>query len=155
MSTSSGSSGTAHKHVDERLSELKQYLDQIQASLSAARKETHQQLQARMHQVAAAAQSATADAAQKVEESSAEAKSRWSTFKSHLDAKKDEIAHRIDARAKQHDLKHAVRTADLAEYDAIDAIDFAELALHNAYLSVLDALDARLYADELAAAEGN
>lgn len=153
MSTSLGS--TPRKHVDERLGELKQRLDDIQASLSAAKKETHQQLQARMNQVAAAAQSATADAAQKVEASSAEAKSRWGAFKSNLDAKKDEIAQRIDARAKEHDLKHAVRTADLAEYDAIDAIDFAELALHNAYLSVLDALDARLYADEMSAAAGS
>ena len=49
------------------------------------------------------------------------------------------------------DAKMAARYADDAEADASEAIDYATWAADNARIAVLDALDARQYADELAA----
>lgn len=46
--------------------------------------------------------------------------------------------------------KAAASDADWAEGGAAEALDFAEWAAYNAQLAVLDALDARAYADELA-----
>ena len=46
----------------------------------------------------------------------------------------------------------AASDADWAESGAADALDFAEWTAHNAQLAVLDAIDARTYADELASA---
>ena len=44
--------------------------------------------------------------------------------------------------------------ADWAEQDAADAIDYAEWMIYDAQLAVLDALDARAYADERARIAG-
>ena len=44
--------------------------------------------------------------------------------------------------------------ADWAEQDAADAIDYAVYVVYDAQLAVLDALDARVYADERAKIAG-
>ena len=55
-----------------------------------------------------------------------------------------------DRRADQRDAKRAARQADGAEADAADAIEFAAWTVDHARLAVLDAIDARVYADDLA-----
>ena len=52
------------------------------------------------------------------------------------------------SEAKQeHDIKHAERHADRLESEAGFAIEYAIAAVEQAGLSVLDAIDARLAAD--------
>ena len=48
------------------------------------------------------------------------------------------------------DAKAAATDADWVEQDAADAIDYAVWMVYDAQLAVLDALDARAYADERA-----
>ena len=50
------------------------------------------------------------------------------------------------------DAKAAATEADWAEAEAADALDYAEWAVDNAQLAMLDAIDARAYADDLAKA---
>jgi len=57
---------------------------------------------------------------------------------------------KIADRANQLDAEAAAADADWAEQDAVDAIDYAALVVQDAQLTVLDALDARAYADERA-----
>jgi hypothetical protein len=57
---------------------------------------------------------------------------------------------KINKRADQLDAKAAAADADWAEQDAADAIDYAVLVVYDAQLAVLDALDARVNADERA-----
>ena len=64
-----------------------------------------------------------------------------------LQPEKD-IKAKIDKRADQLDAKAAAKDADWAEQDAADAIDYAVWMVYDAQLAVLDALDARIYADE-------
>jgi hypothetical protein len=56
----------------------------------------------------------------------------------------------VDRRADQRDAKLAARQADGAEADAADAIEFAAWTVDHARLAVLDAIDARASADDLA-----
>jgi hypothetical protein len=65
-------------------------------------------------------------------------------------AKLDDFEATMDRRADQHDAKVAARQADGAEADAADAIEFAAWTVDHARLAVLDAIDARVYADEFA-----
>jgi hypothetical protein len=53
-------------------------------------------------------------------------------------------------RTRELDAKDAAREADWAEAEAAYALDYAEWAVNNAQLTMLDAIDARAYADELA-----
>ena len=67
----------------------------------------------------------------------------------------DDIKAKIDKRADQRDANAAAKDADRAERDAADAIDYALWAFFSARLAVLDALDARAYADERAKIAGS
>jgi hypothetical protein len=66
----------------------------------------------------------------------------------------EDVKAKIDKRNRTMDAKLAAREADWADDDAADAIDFAEWAVGNAELAILDAIDARAYADERARAAG-
>jgi hypothetical protein len=56
--------------------------------------------------------------------------------------------------ADRLDAEVAAGQAEGAEADAADAIDFAAWTVDNARLAVLDAIEARVYADELATTAG-
>ena len=53
------------------------------------------------------------------------------------------------------DAKSAAKEADWAEGDAAAALDYAAWTVDNARLSVLDAIDARSYANERAKVAGS
>ncbi len=61
----------------------------------------------------------------------------------------DDIHTSIGEQKEEHDAKVAQRRAERAEENAAEAIDFAMGALDEADASVLDAIDARLYANSL------
>lgn len=140
---------TSDQDVEELLSGLRNHIDTVLASIAAAENETHEEVQARIAHAATTSEEATAALERKAADASAEANSRWNTFKNNLEVKRDEVAARIDARARERDLKRALRDADDAEQFAVDSVHIAQLAIQNAWVSVLDAIDARLYADEL------
>ena len=62
----------------------------------------------------------------------------------------DDVQAKIDKRTREVDADMAADDAAWAEANAADALDYAEWAVDNAQLSMLDAIDARAYADQLA-----
>ncbi len=58
----------------------------------------------------------------------------------------------INRKRNELDVKRAEHHADTAEIDAEQGLDFARWAVEQAQLSVLDAIDARAWADEQAEA---
>jgi hypothetical protein len=75
-------------------------------------------------------------------------------MKADAGARREDMRAKINKRADQLDAKAATTDADLAEQAAADAIDYAILMVLDAQLAVLDALDARAYADERAKVAG-
>ena len=65
-------------------------------------------------------------------------------------AKMDDVQAKIDKRTRELDADMAADDAAWAEANAADALDYAEWAVDNAQLVMLDAIDARAYADQLA-----
>jgi len=55
-----------------------------------------------------------------------------------------------DAQQRAEQRADQATDADWAEANAADTLDYAEWAVDNAQLSMLDAIDARAYADQLA-----
>ena len=76
-------------------------------------------------------------------------------MKADAAAKMDDFQAKVDKRNRQLDAKAAAREADWAEADAADAIDYADWAVDSAQLAMLDAIDARVYADGLAKSTGS
>src|SRR6266487_4445553 len=98
---------------------------------------------------------AVKDAKQQAGEAAASARSTWAQMKTDAAARMDDLQAKIDKRAQQLDARAAASDADRAEGDAADAIDYAQWTVDNARLAVLDAIDARAYADERARAAGS
>ena len=80
------------------------------------------------------------------------AQSKWAQMKADASAKMGDVKGKIEQRNRQLDATMAADDAAWAEADAADAIDYANWAVDNARLAVLDALDARAYAEERAKA---
>ena len=99
-------------------------------------------------------QPAATDARQDASAAAASAKTKWAQMKADAAAKMDDLQARIDKRADQLDANVAADDAAWAEDDAAAAIDYASWTVDNARLAVLDAIDARVYADELATRAG-
>ncbi len=77
---------------------------------------------------------------------------RGSRSRSEAQARLDAFKAKAKHRADQVDADFAASDADLAEADAYAAIDYADWAVENARVAILDAIDARVTADEKSAA---
>jgi hypothetical protein len=116
--------------------------------------ESREQLRQRIDQARVDVDLAVKDARQQVGEAAASARSTWAQMKADAAARMDDVDAKMDRRADQHDAKLAARQADGAEADAADAIEFAAWTVDHGRLTVLDAIDARAYADDLARSAG-
>jgi hypothetical protein len=137
-----------------KLDDLQQRAAGVKQAAQAAASESRAQLRQRIDQAKVDVDLAAKDARQQVDEAAASARSKWAQMKADAAAKLDDLDAKLDRRADQLDAKLAARQADGAEADAADAIDFAAWTVDNARLAVLDAIDARVYADELAQQAG-
>jgi hypothetical protein len=133
-----------------KLDDLQQRAAHAKAAAQAAVSESREQLRQRIDQAKVDVDLAAMDARQQVGEAAASARSKWAQMKADAAAKLDDFEAKMDRRADQRDAKVAARQADGAEADAADAIEFAAWTVDHARLAVLDAIDARVYADELA-----
>jgi hypothetical protein len=133
-----------------KLDDLQQRAAHAKAAAQAAGSESREQLRQRIDQAKVDVDLAAKDARQQVGEAAASARSTWAQMKADAAAKLDDFEAKMDRRADQRDAKLAARQADGAEADAADAIEFAAWTVDHARLAVLDAIDARVYADELA-----
>ena len=94
------------------------------------------------------------DAKQQTDEAVDRAQSKWAQMKADAAARRQDFKAKIEKRAEERDAKEAAKDADWAEQDASDAIDLAVYAVYDTQLAVLNALDARVYADEQAKTAG-
>ena len=138
-----------------QLDDLQQRAADVKTSAKAAVSESRDQLRQRIDQAKVDVDQKATDARQQVDEAAADARSKWAQLKADTAAKLDDFDAKIDRRADQIDANLAASQADGAEADAADAIDFAAWTVDNARLAVLDAIDARVYADELATTVGS
>jgi hypothetical protein len=137
-------------HFSTKLDDLQQRAADAKAAAQAAVSESREQLRQRIDQARVDVDLAAKDTRQQVDEVAASARSTWAQLKADAAAKLDDFEAKMDRRADQHDAKVAARQADGAEADAADAIEFAAWTVDHARLAVLDAIDARVNADQLA-----
>jgi len=120
------------------------------ATVKAAAAEDRAQLKKRIQKAQVDTNLALKDTKQKAGEVADRSHTKWAQMKADLRMKMDEVKAKIEKRHDQIDAEAAAEDAEWAESDASHAIDFAEWATDNARLAVLDALDARMNADNLA-----
>jgi hypothetical protein len=137
-----------------KLENLQAKVNETVETARAAAAENRDQLKQRVDQAQSEANQAMENAKQQAGAAADRAQSKWAQMKADAETKREDIKAKIDKRADQLDAKAAAKDADWAEQDAADAIDYAVWMVYDAQLAVLDALDARIYADERAAIAG-
>lgn len=138
--------------VSDQIDALQQRAAELKGSADQARHETDEQIKARIDKtksdIAARQDAAKAQAGQ----ASDRAKNQWQAMKTDAAAKTQGLRDRIGRQKDEHDVKKAEREAEDAEDSAADALDYALWVVDQAQLAVLDAIDARAWADARAAA---
>jgi hypothetical protein len=138
--------------ISEQVDALQARAAELKSSADQARHETNEQIKARISQTKAdidARQGAMKDTAGQAAD---RAQSQWKSMQADAAGRMRDLHDRIGRQREQHDVKRAEREAEDAEADAADALDYASWAVEQAQLVVLDAIDARAWADARAAA---
>jgi hypothetical protein len=135
-----------------QLDKLEQNVIETKSAAEAAAKESHDKVKQRIDRAQADMTQAVQHAQRDANSAADSARSKWARMKADNADKMDDLKAKIEKRSAQVDAKGAAADADWAESDAGSAIDFAAWAIDNARLSVLNAIDARVYAEERAEA---
>jgi len=124
----------------------------LKNSFDQSRKETNEQVRARLSHAKADIAARQGAVKEKAEQASDRMQSQWKSMKADAAAKVQAMHDRVDRKRDEHDAKKAEKDAEAAEQDASDALDYASWVVDQAQLAVLYAIDARTWADERAAA---
>jgi hypothetical protein len=133
---------------NDRIDDLQKRVTAVKSSVDAAAHETHQQLSQRIDTAHTDADRALSQAKQEAGAAAERTQDSWEQTRADAQARMAVLKAKAQRRADQVDADFAASDADLAEADASDAIDFADWAVENARLAILDAIDARITADE-------
>jgi len=138
--------------VSEQVDALQAKVADLKSSLDASRHETNEQIKARVADAKAKANAAKETVHGKADQAADHAHTQWQSFKADTSAKMQELQERAARKRDERDVKAAERDAEQAEDSAADALDYAAWAIDQAEVAVLDAADARAWADARAAA---
>ena len=138
--------------ISDQINALQQRAADLKSSFDHSKKETNEQVKERLGQARANVEARQDAVKAKAGQAAGRAQSQWAAMKADAAARQAAFQDKIDRKRDEHDAKVAERDAEDAEADAADALDYAAWALDQAQLAVLDAADARTWADALAAA---
>jgi chromosome segregation ATPase len=138
--------------VREHIDSLQHQVNELKESVEQARRETSQQVTARVEQVKAALSRQAESAGDDAGQGAGQSQNQWQAMKADLAAKMRDLHDRIERKRGEVKADVADDDAMYAEGAAVDALDYASWTVWQAELTVLDAIDARARADERAAA---
>jgi hypothetical protein len=144
---------TQHTNFSTRLDDLQQRVATASSAVQTAATESEAQLKARIGQAHANLDQSVQHARQEASQAADGARGKWAQLKADAAAKRSEVKADLEQRALHTDAKIAGHDAEWAEGDAAEALDFADWAIENAQLAILDAIHSRAYADRLQAAD--
>jgi hypothetical protein len=139
-------------NVSDQVDTLQKRAADLKSSFEQARHETNEQVKARIDQAKADISARDSAAKEKAEQAAGRTQSQWKSMQADAAAKMQDLQDRVARKRDQHDVKMAEEDAETAEQDAADALDYATWAIDQAQVAVLDAIDARTWADARAAA---
>jgi hypothetical protein len=140
------------KPLSESLETLAGRVEILEDSATATFEADRAKLEKRRHEIDEAFKSDVSQAESAVRETAEAGRTWWNETKTSMKRPLDELRGRVDKRQSEHELHRALRTADAAEEDATAAVELASYFLNVAEYAVIDAVLARMAADDLAEA---
>ena len=138
--------------VSDQIDTLQKRAADLKSSFEQTQHENNEKVKARLAQAKADIAAGQRAVNEKTEQAAGHTQSQWKSMKADAAAKVQDMHDRAERKRDEHDVKKAERDAEAAEEDAADALDYATWAVDQAELAVLDAVDARSWANERAAA---
>jgi peptidoglycan hydrolase CwlO-like protein len=138
--------------LSEQVDDLQKQVTELKDSFDQATHETSAQVKARIDKLRADIAARPSVSPEKAGQAAGHAQSQWQAMKADNAAKMRDLHDRIARKRDQHDVKKAENDAGDAEGDASFALDYASWVIDQVQLAVLDAVDARSWADARAAA---
>lgn len=139
--------------ISDQINALQQRAADLKSSFDQSKRETNEQVKERLGQAKADVEARQDAVKAKAGQAADHAQSHWAAMKADAAARQAAFHDKIDRKRDEHDAKVAERDAEDAEADAADALDYAAWAVDQAQLAVLDAADARTWADACTAAQ--
>jgi len=137
------------KKLSERLNELAIKVAGMEKKIAAAQEETSERVEARVEAARADAESRQDAFQARINEEQAAVALHWEELQANFHSQVEQIKSNIDVRQDAREYKRAMRRADDAEMYAEAAIGFVILALDEAEIATLEAIEARAYAESL------
>ena len=138
------------KKLSESLQALADHVAKMEKKVSAAERESKEKVEARIDASKADAQARQQEFKAKVSETKAEVASQWEDLQTDYNRQVAQIKSHIEAKKEARELNRAANRADDAEDYAAASIAFAIMAIDDAEIATLEAVDARAYAASLA-----
>jgi cell division septum initiation protein DivIVA len=135
-----------------QVDDLQKRVSSVKESVSTASQQNHEELERRITAAHAAADQALDEAGKRASGVATEVQSSWDRMQADARAHVATLQSKARKRADQIDADVAESDAEFAEADAQAALDYAGWAIENARGAILDAIDARAYANDKAAA---
>lgn len=134
--------------LSEQLSDLSIRAKNAEDAVAAARNEAHEKVMARREQSRAAVTAAIQKVDQDIKSAGGTAAGHWNALKAKLAADTESLKAAIEQRKYERGVKRAESHADLLEWEAACAVDYAIAAIEQAKLAVLDAIVGRVEVEE-------
>jgi hypothetical protein len=138
------------KKLSEDLRELADRVADAEDKATAAEQASKEKVQASIAKSKAAAKARQEAFKAQVNAKQAASAQQWEDLRANYNQKVLQIKGKIDTEKDAHEVKRAKRRAVAAAAYAEDAIRFAMLAIDEAELAVLEAIEADVYAESLA-----
>lgn len=142
------------RSLSETLSDLAARAKSLEDRRGASNEESREHVQSRIDAARKDASKASDDLQERIDAMSEDASSRWEDAKESIDEWVEETGERHAEHAVERDVRRAQKQADQADEEAAAAIDFAVYAVANADYALIEAVEARQYADALSAQAG-
>ena len=138
------------KKLSESLQELANHVADMEKKVTTAEKQTKEKVEAQIDASKAEARTRQNEFKAKVNEGKEAAASQWEDLQASYQEQVEQIKSNIEAKKEARELNRAMNRADDAEDYAASSIAFAIMAIDDAEIAALEAVDARAYADSLA-----
>jgi hypothetical protein len=138
------------KKFSESLHELADHIANLEKKVAAAEEQSQEKVEAEVNTSKANAMARQDEFKAKVGEGKAAVASQWEELHTNYNRQVAQIKSNIEAKKEAFEVNRARDRADDAESYAVLSIAFADMAIDEAEIATLEAIEARAYADALA-----
>jgi hypothetical protein len=137
------------KKLSESLQELADHVEKMKKKVAAAGKQSQEKMEATIDASKADAKARQDEFKAKISEGKAAVASQWEELQANYNRQVAQIKGNIEAKKEARELNRAVNRAEDSEDYAVTAIAFAIMAVDEAEIAALEAVEARAYAELL------